>query len=116
MMLRPKLKDYLILHSILLMYSLIGILSKTTAKFEFLSFKFIFYYTIILSLLFVYAIMWQQVLKKFPLNTAFANKSIVIVWGIIWGHIFFTEKITLFMVIGAVVILVGLTFVVTADE
>ena len=115
-MTKPRLKDYFLLHSILLLYSLIGILSKWTAKFDFLSFEFIIGYGFILCGLFIYAILWQQVLKKLPLNTAFANKSIVIIWGIIWGSLFFSEKITINMIIGAIIILIGLMLVVTADE
>lgn len=115
-MIKPRLKDYILLHSILLMYSLISVFSKLTSKLDFLTFKFIFYYVIILSILFIYAIVWQQVLKRFPLNTAYANKSIVIIWGIIWGYLFFSEVISISMIIGAFIILVGLILVVNADE
>jgi drug/metabolite transporter (DMT)-like permease len=108
---------YLIfLHITLLIYSFAGIFSKLASTKQFLSFEYIFYYCLVLIILFVYAILWQQVLKKLPLNTAFANKSAVIIWGIIWGKLIFSEKITLFMLIGAVIILIGITLVVTDNE
>jgi drug/metabolite transporter (DMT)-like permease len=115
-MTRIKLKDFLLLHIILLMYSLGGIFSKSASIKKFLSPEFIFYYGMVLLILFIYAILWQQVLKKMPLNTAYSNKSIVIIWGIVWGSLIFKEKITIYMILGAVIILIGLTLVVKADE
>jgi hypothetical protein len=51
-------------------------------------------YFVVFGVLFVYAILWQQVLKKIPLTTAIANKSITIVWGMIFGLLFFEEKVS----------------------
>ncbi|MEG1426997.1 MAG: EamA family transporter [Oscillospiraceae bacterium] len=113
---KEKIKSYILLHSILLIYSFTGIFSKMASEKEFLSLEFILYYGLVLILLVVYALLWQQVLKRMPLTTAFANKSVVIVWGMIWGAIIFAEKITPYMVIGAAIIFLGVTLVVTADE
>lgn len=107
-----KVKTYVFLHAILILYSLVAILSKMAATKMFLSIDFIFYYGIILIILCIYAILWQQVLKKVPLTVAFANKSVVVIWGMIWGNLFFKEKITFGMIVGAAIIFIGVYLVV----
>ena len=67
---------------------------------------FVFYGSLIL-ILFVYAIIWQQVLKKLPLVVAYACKGIGFIYGIIWGVVFFKEEITWNMIAGAVLVLIG---------
>ena len=113
---RWKIKYYIVLHIELLLLSLGGICSKIAAKKEFLSNEFLVFYGIVLLDLAVYAIVWQQIIKKLPLNTAYSNKAIMIVWGMIWGVIFFGEKITWNMIVGAIIVIVGVIMVVRSDE
>ena len=110
-----KLKYLIILHIILAVYSLTGIASKFAGGEEFLSFRFILYYGIVLFGLFVYALAWQQVIKHMPLISAYANKGVTVIWGLIWGYVVFSEKITVRKIIGAAVIICGIVFIVTAD-
>ena len=109
-----KLKDFLILHLVLLVYSGAALLSKAAALQT--GIKFIFCYGAVLACLGVYSILWQLVLKRFPLTTAFANKAVVVVWGILWGWLFFDEQITLQKLAGAAVIIVGIVIVVSDNE
>lgn len=111
-----NIKDYMFLHAVLLMYSLISLLSKVAANEPFMSIKFIVLYTGIIGILFTYALLWQQVLKRFQLTTAFANKSMVIVWGMIWGNIFFMENISCNMIIGTGIIFYGVYYMVVSGN
>lgn len=111
-----KWKDYLLLHGALLLYSTGSFYSKTAAGKEFLSPAFCLFYGLMLLNLVIYAVLWQQILKRFPLTVAFANKAVVIVWGILWGALVFHETITLRMVIGAIIIILGVVVVVTDHE
>lgn len=113
---REKIKTFLVLHILLLIYSTAGICSKLAAGEKFLSFKFIILYSALLFIMFFYAIMWQQILKKMKLVTAYANKSVTIIWGLIWGMLLFDESITVYKVLGAFVIIFGIYFVVTGEE
>ncbi|MBP5165169.1 MAG: EamA family transporter [Lachnospiraceae bacterium] len=113
---RKKLFVLLILHIMLMFYSMSGIASKLAAGEKFLSPKFILYYGVIIGLLGVYAIVWQQIIKRIPLTTAYANRAVTIVWGIIWGVLFFHENVTPLKVIGAVIVIVGVVLFATADE
>ena len=73
-----------------------------------MSFKFILYYGLMLAILAIYAFAWQQVIKRLPLTTAFANKAVTVVWGMVWGVVAFKEHISLNKVIGSIVIILGI--------
>lgn len=104
---KSKVKTLLLLHIMLMIYSMSGICSKLAAGEKFLSIKFCVYYGLIIFLLGFYAIGWQQIIKRLPLTTAFANKAVTVIWGIIWGLLFFSEPITVGKVIGAVLVVLG---------
>lgn len=107
--------SFFALHIVLAVYSFLGIFSKLAAKEKILSFKFLVYYGLVLLGLFIYAIVWQQLLKKLPLVTAYANKAVTVIWGIVWGFLFFDEPVTIKKIIGAAIIIVGVYFVVSSD-
>ncbi|MCM1054519.1 MAG: hypothetical protein NC394_03255 [Bacteroides sp.] len=109
-------KSYIILNAILFFYSLSGICSKTASQKDFFSFEFILLYGVALFILAVYALLWQQIIKSIPLNIAYANKAITLVWGMIWGTIIFKEQITFFNIIGAALVLFGILLIVTGGE
>lgn len=111
-----KLKYYIALHVELLLFSLGGVCTKLAGQHKFFSFWFIFFYGFVILNLGVYAIVWQQIIKKLPLNTAYSNKAITIVWGILWGFVFFQEQIKWNMLLGAAIVILGVIVVVRADE
>lgn len=111
-----KAKSYIVLHLILLLYSLGNVFSKIAAEKEFLSLEFCLYYGLVLFILAAYAVLWQQVLKSIPLNIAYANKAITLVWGIAWGALLFNEAISISNIIGAVIVLSGVLLMVTGGE
>lgn len=110
-----KIVWMVLLHILLLMYSFSDIASKLAAGQEFLSPKFILLYGAVIVILFVYAVFWQQILKKIPLITAYANKSVTIIWGMFFGAVLFQEEITWNKILGAVIIIIGVYFVVSED-
>ncbi len=111
-----KARYLIILHIILALFSVSGIFSKLAAGEDMLSRKWILYYGTVLLFLFIYAIAWQQIIKKMPIVTAYANKAAMVIWGIIWGYIFFGEAVTIKKIIGAIIIIAGVYLVVTGDE
>ena len=56
----------------------------------------------------LYALGWQQVLKKMSLFMAYSGKAVVILWGLLWGVLLFQETITIRKIIGAVIIMFGI--------
>ena len=112
----PKWQTLVMLHVIIFLYSLAGICSKMAAGEQFGSLFFFIWYAGVLAILFIYAIVWQQVLRRLTLTTAFANKGVTVMWGMLWGALVFAEHISIWMMIGAVVVFVGIILVVSSDE
>ena len=91
--------------------------SKLAAGEAFLSLRFCLFYGGLILLLMVYAFVWQQVIKHLPLTTAFANKAVVVVWGIVWGFLIFREHITAGKVCGAALVICGVVlYAVSGDK
>lgn len=101
-------KVLLLLHGVLLVLSLSGVASKLASRQEFLSLPFCMFYGVVLLILAFYALAWQQVIKRLPLTFAYANRAITVVWGIVWGALFFGERVTALMLTGATIIIVGI--------
>lgn len=106
---KTKIANFFFLQFTFLVYSLCGILSKMASAVAFLSPQFILFYGGIIGILMVYALLWQQILKRFTLNFAYVNKSVIVIWGMIWGVLFFQETITPLMLLGSVIVLIGIT-------
>lgn len=110
-----KVITVLLLHVLLMIYSLSSVCVKYASQQEFLSAKFILFYGGMIAILGIYAICWQQVIKRIDLTLAFANKAVTVVWGIIWGFFLFDENITLGKIIGATLVIIGVIIYSFAD-
>ena len=109
------LRNYISLHGLMLLYSFGAVCSKFASRYRFFSAGFCFYYGLAVAVLVVYAIVWQQLLKKIPLVTGYANKAVTVVWGLLWGRLFFGEAITVKSMLGAMFIMFGIYIVVISD-
>ncbi len=107
---------YILLHVIILIYSLGSICSKMAASKDFLSIEWIGFYALVILSLGIYALLWQQILKKVPLNTAYASKSVTLIWGSLWGILIFHETIGWNNIVGGAIVLVGVILMVTDGE
>ena len=65
---KTKLRDIFILQIVIAIYTLSTVCAKFASGQEFLSFKFILFYGIEMLILGIYAIIWQQLIKKFDIN------------------------------------------------
>lgn len=111
-----NVKTIIALNIMLMIYSLSGVCSKLAAGEEFLSAGFFVYYGIIIALLGFYAIGWQQIIKRIPLTVAYANKAVTVVWGLVWGILFFHEGVTWNKVLGIVLVVGGVVLYSVSDE
>ena len=104
---------FFLLQFAMLIFSVSSICSKMAGGQELLSPEFIFWFGGLMAMMGLYALIWQQVLKKMPLMTAYANKAVVILWGILWGRLFFQEAVTVNKIAGAAVVMAGVYLMVT---
>lgn len=99
-----------------MLYAFTGFFTKLASREPFLSPRFILLYAGLILTLGIYAILWQQFLKRFPLTTCYASRAMSSVWTMLIAFIFFHEQITWNMILGAFVIIAGVYMVVTANE
>ncbi len=64
-------------------------------------------YCVSVGILGIFSILWQKLLSKLNLNKAYFFTGTTIVWGLIYGVIIFNEKVTINMLIGALICLFG---------
>ena len=110
-----SIKNILFLQAIVMIYTLSTVTAKFASFEEFLSFKFILFYGIEIGILGIYAILWQQIIKKFDLSIAYANRAISLLWSIVWAIVFFKESISINNVIGVIIVIIG-TIIVNSDD
>ena len=99
-----KAKDYIQLHLNILLFSLTSVFSKAAS----LLYVFLF---LMVANCGIYAIAWQKVIKKFSLSTAYANRSVYLIWSQIWAVLIFHENLTVKNIIGLLIVLVGVMVV-----
>ena len=111
---KTKLKEIFILQIVIAIYTLSTVFAKFASGQEFMSFKFILYYGLEMFILAMYAVMWQQLIKKFDISVAYANKAMGLLWSIVWAILIFNETITIKNVIGVVIVIIG-TIIVNSE-
>ena len=116
MMKKTDFKVFTSLHLLLLFYSLSSVLSKIAAALPFMSLRWCVCYAGMIVILGVYAIGWQQILKRLPLTVAFANKAVTLVWSLVFGALLFSEHIKVTQLIGCALAVAGVVLFVQADK
>ena len=103
-----RIKDILLLQGVFFIYSINSIVAKLASGQESFSMAFFMFYGLELVIIGVYALLWQQIIKKFELSVAYANKAITLIWGMIWGAVLFKEQITVTKVAGILLVIAGI--------
>jgi drug/metabolite transporter (DMT)-like permease len=109
------LVDILQLQGAVVVYSLSTVAGKLASDYEFLSFKYILFFGLELVILAVYAIIWQQMIKKFQLSIACANKALTLMWSMLWNFLIFSTGITVWKVVGVALVIIGVV-IMNSDE
>ena len=102
-----RVVDLLLLQSAVVIYSLSTVAANLASKQEFLSFGYIAFFGLEFVILGIYAIVWQQMIKKFQLSVAYANKALTLMWSMLWNFLIFSQGITPFKVVGVLLVVAG---------
>lgn len=111
-----KIKDILMLQVVFLIYSINSVVAKFASTKESFGLEFILLYGLEVAILGIYAVLWQQIIKKFELSIAYANKAVVLIWAMIWGALLFREQITLPKMAGILLVIVGIVILNSGKE
>jgi len=104
-----SLLKYVALIGTFFIYSSSGVFSKLASQQEPLSLKYFTYLSCVIAVLGIYAILWQQIIKRMHISKAYMFKGLTAMFGLLLAHFFFGEIITLKNAIGAVVTICGIT-------
>lgn len=108
-----KILIFVLLQISVIIYTMAGVCSKLAASVSLFSVKFILLYGVEILILGIYAVLWQQIIKKTDIFVAYANKGTSLLWSLLWAIILFSEKITLFNVIGIIIVMTGVILIST---
>ena len=109
-----SIKTILALQLVVMIYTLSSVAAKLASGQEPFSFSFLLFYGIDILILSIYAIAWQQIIKRCDLSVAYANRSMAILWSLIWTVVFFHEALTVKNIIGVLIVFAG-TMIVNSD-
>lgn len=105
------MKKLIFLHISIMLFSTTGIFSKMAANSinenGIWDFRTLMFGGLMLLNCALYALFWQQNLKHFEVNVAYAHRSVYNIWSLLWAAIIFTESVTVGNVIGTILIIMG---------
>lgn len=83
--------------------------SKSAAMYPFMSTGYLLNVCGLVLVLGVYAILWQQIIKRIPLSTAFMFKGTTLLFALLISFFIFGEPVTWMNGVGALFIIGGIT-------
>ena len=111
-----KWKSILQLQAVVIIYTISSVMAKTATTHEDNKIMFLFFFGMEFIMLGVYALLWQQMIKRFELSVAYANRAMAILWSMIWAVIFFKEQITVRNLLGVAIVIAGIMLINTDKE
>lgn len=99
--------DIVMLQFSIMVYSLSTVAGNMASKHEFLSLGYILFFGLEFLILGIYAILWQQIIKRFQLSVAYANKAMTLLWSMVWNLLIFSQGITPKKVVGVLIVMAG---------
>ena len=103
-----SITKYSVLVGINFLYACVTLFTKYAAQQEFMSMPYCLALCGAIGVMGMYAICWQQVLKRIDLSTAYMFKGTSLIFVILLAYALFGEAITMMNIIGAVVIVLGI--------
>lgn len=103
-----KILIYIFLITINILYACVSIFTKYASMHEFMSMHYIVGLMGAIGVMGIYAILWQQVLKRVELSLAYMFKGTSLVFVMLLAYLLFGEQITWNNILGAIIIIVGI--------
>ena len=99
---------YDILIGINIIYACTAIFTKMASRYGFLSWNYMLWVIGAVLVMGIYAFLWQQVIKRIPLSTAFMFKGTSLIFVLLLSALLFGEQITISNILGSVIIISGI--------
>ena len=96
-------------------YSCTSIFTKLASQQPFLSFRYILFLTGAVIVMAIYALIWQQILKRMPVSDAYMWKGSTVIFTLLLSALLFGESITWMNALGALLIVSGIALFAKSD-
>ena len=103
-----RILKYCYLVGVNVLYASVSIATKYASQHEFMSKAYFIGVIGAVLLLGLYAICWQQILKRMELSTAYMFKGTSLIFVMLLALLFLGETISYLNIVGAMVIVVGI--------
>ena len=100
---------YIVLIGAIFIYTTSGVFSKLASQQDFASLLYIAFLCGSVAVLGIYAVLWQQIIKRMDVSLAYTFKGTGVVFGLLLAHFVFGEVITTTNMVGAAIIICGIT-------
>ena len=107
---KSRLGRFLLLQLSVFVYSFSMVAARLASRNDFLTSGYILFFGLEIVILGIYAVLWQQVIKRFDLSVAYINKSVTLLWSMLWNYLIFSQGIALRKVLGVLIVMAGVVF------
>lgn len=111
---RPSARNYLLLYTAYFVYSISSVCAKYASGQTDIA-GFGAFMLLEIFCLGIYALIYQQALKHFPMSVALSNKGVTVILTLMWAALLFGEKITPLNIVGSASIILGI-WMVSGDD
>ena len=92
-----------------MLYACVGICTKMAAQQDAFSWPYLLWFGGAVVIIALYAVLWQQILRRIELSTAYMFKGTTLIFTMLIAALLFGEAITVPNIIGSVIIITGIT-------
>lgn len=111
-----KIGKLISLITVNLLYAIVLILNRMASTYVPLSLGYILLLSISVIVLAIYALSWQQIIKKMPISDAYMFKGTSIVFVLLLSAWLFEEIITWQNIVGSIIIILGIALFAKAEK
>ncbi|MBR5378402.1 MAG: EamA family transporter [Bacteroidales bacterium] len=101
-------KEIAILIGVNLVYACTSIFTKMASRQIMLSWPYLLWIAGAIVVMGVYALLWQQIITRMPVSTAYMFKGTSLVFVLLFSALLFGEMITITNIIGSMIIVLGI--------
>ena len=111
-----KTRMHIVLIFINLLYACVSLFTKYASQQEFMSWNYMLGLIGAVGVMGLYAVLWQQVLKRIELSMAYMFKGTSILFVMLLAYLLYGEQITLNNIVGAIIIISGIVLFANSAE
>lgn len=103
-----KYSEFVCLLLLNILYAGVSFFMKYASQHKFMSWSYMLWLIVAVGVMGLYAVLWQQVLKRIELSLAYMFKGTSLIFVMLLAYVLFDEQITWNNIVGAIIIVGGI--------